>query len=231
MIKSSLKEELLRKIESGSLDVPTRGESGMYGTRNVTPLSHTIKRIKQARTFQELEIAAKGVRTIEDQNAALRKNASLQLASMPANREVCLTFDWHPVFQPEDANVASLCVLEFLLRMAKNTCRSAKLPLDLSAQNFVVVPEIWSSDGRSMPLHFHLLIDVPEGGLAWFDARARSIWEQVLRPNKLMGAIHYAPINDKDRLSRYSLKQFDLEWVFDRTIWPSDLLKYHGTSS
>jgi hypothetical protein len=227
----NLKTELRRWMESGALDVPARGDPGSYGVKNPAPLSNAIKKINLAKTSQELAVAAKSARTLNDQNAAIRKHAFFQLEAMPANREVGLTFNWDPVFQPEDANVARLCALEFLLRIMRNAHRVAKLPLDFNEVNFVAIPEIWGAEGDVVPLHMHLLIDIPNSALAWFDERAQRVWEQVLRSNKAMGSIHVAPIANKDRLAKYSLKQFDLEWVFDRTLWPIDLLNYQGTSS
>ena len=82
-----------------------------------------------------------------------------------------------------------------------------------------------------MPLHFHMLINVPDQGLDWFDARYQTVWEQILRANNVKGDIYSDSIGDKEKLAGYSLKQLDIEWVFDRTLWPIDLLKYTGTSS
>lgn len=224
MTKLSLKQELRRLIASGSKDVPDRGATGKYGTKNPTSRSEAIKRIKQAKTPFELTIAARGARTLADQHAAIRKDAVFKLNSMPANRELVFKLDWHEVFQPEDANIARECIREFLVRMLRGIHRSAKLELDFAAQNFVVVPEIWSKMGTFAPLHFHALIDIPTAGLPSFDAGAKSIWESVCRAHKIKGSIHSSPIKNKDRLDRYNLKQLDLEWVFDRTMWPIDLL-------
>lgn len=224
MTKLSLKQELRRLIESGSIDVPDRGTSGLYGTKDPSARSETIRRIKEAKTPLELAIAARGARTLADQNAAIRKDAVFKLQSMPASRELVFKFDWHEVFQPEDANIARECIREFLVRMLRGIHRVAKSTLDFATYNFVVVPEIWSKTGTFAPLHFHALIDIPAAGLPSFDAGAKSIWENVCRVHNIKGSIYVSPINNKDRLDRYNLKQFDLEWVFDRTMWPIDLL-------
>lgn len=221
MSKLSFKQELRNRIDEGSIDVPPRVESGQYGTKNPSALSTVIARIKRASTPQELAVAARRARTDAEQNAAIRKDSFFKLNDMPANREVCITFDWDQVMQPEDAHIARYCVAELLDRMLRGSYRAAKL--QLMTANFVAVPEIWTKDGKPIPLHFHLLIDVPVAGLPWFDANIGRVWEGIIRPIAIMGSVHNEPIENKNKLSRYSLKQIDLEWVFDRTIWPIDL--------
>lgn len=150
---------------------------------------------------------------------------------MPSNREVVFRIDWDEVKRrPEDANIAKLCILEFLSRMTKDMQNVRCKQVDFSKVHFVAIPEIWSSGGMPSPLHYHMMLWVESSHLDWFDKRAHRVWQQVITRYGQRGRLHVDAINSRAALARYTQKQGDIDWVFEHTLTPVDLEKYRGSA-
>lgn len=222
------RDSLFAQINRCEIDAPERAYSEAFDERRAAFLSSLAKRIKQATTEERLAVVLQGraLHTAE-QDLSVRQLQIIRASSIRANYSIVLKFDWTAV-RPESAAVASLCILEWRMRLLKDFARKFRLSEDGLADGFVAVPEIWRKDGKPTPLHYHVMMQIPDTALAWFQETAHKRWKHVLDHFRLRGRIHIEPISSQQTLSHYIMKQADIDWVAQHILLPIDVEKYRN---
>ncbi len=225
------KLQLLTRIANGIVDAPRRHDSSLAGWKRPSARSELIKSLKACRNEQELTAALRGrTPTHEEHEVAIRMASMIQVQSIQPNLAVVFNFDWHDLMAPENANVASYCILEWVWRLAKNVQlrRECKAEVIL----FVAVPEIWDREMKHVPLHYHMALKLDDyRRIDQIGAIGRRLWYQLLKQRGLGGPNAYVYIEactNTNSLSRYGVKQSDIDWVFQRTLTTSDLVRYRS---
>jgi len=222
------RDSLFAQLNRQEIDEPDRSSSGAFGQRKTIFLSRLAQRIKQATTEAELTNTLRGRAPCPaEQDLAVRQLQIIRASNVRANCSIVLKFDWTPN-RPESAVAASLCILEWRTRLLKDFAKTFRLSEDDLADDFVAVPEIWSKDGDPVPLHYHIIMQIPEAALTWFQETAHKRWMQVLDHFELGGRVHIEPITSQRKLSNYIMKQADIDWVAQHILLPIDVEKYRN---
>ncbi len=222
------KDSLLAQFARGETDPPDRYSSGAFGQRQAAFLSRLAQRIKQTTNEAELIAVLQGRRPCQaEQDLAVRQLQIIRASRINVNYSVVLKFEWTPN-RPESAVVATLCVLEWRKRFLKDLANKFKANAEDLADRFVAVPEIWSKEGDPVPLHYHVMMHVPDEALEWFSETAHKRWMQVIDRFKLRGRVHIEPISSQRKLSTYIMKQADIDWVAQHILLPVDVEKYRN---
>lgn len=225
------KQDLIDLIARGSCDTPPRNESAQAGWKEPASRSELISELKACRTISELENTLRGKKPSPEEHAVSVRVASvLEAQRVKANLGVVFNFDWHDLYAPENANVAQHCILEWVWRLAKNA--NPKRDRNGDDIRFVAVPEIWGTDMQPRPLHYHMALRLDHTLTAsQIIPIGQRLWHQLLKQNKYGGpaaSVHIESCTNNDSLSRYNLKQANIDWVFQRTLTTSDLVRYRS---
>lgn len=222
------KENLLAQLARGEIDPPDRYSSSAFGEKKVSHCSSLAKHIKQATTEEELTSTLRGRSPCAaEQDLAIRQMQTIRARGIAANRSIVLKFEWTPHL-PESAHVAALCILEWRSRYLKDIERKFNVPMDRIKNDFVAIPEIWSKEGDPVPLHYHVMMFVPNKALQWFGQTAHKRWMQVIDRFGLRGRIHLESVTSQRQLSTYNMKQADIDWVAQHILLPIDVEKYRN---
>ncbi len=222
------RDNLLAQLARGEIDPPDRYASSAFGQKSSGHCSRLAKLIKQAATETELVTILLGRSPCQaEQDLAVRQLQIIRASRIHATHSIVLKFDWTPS-RPESAVVASLCVLEWRTRLLKDLAGKFKAHAEDLADSFVAVPEIWSKEGDVAPLHYHVMMCIPDNALAWFTGTAHKRWMQVIDRFKLRGRVHIEPISSQRKLSTYIMKQADIDWVAQHILLPVDVERYRN---
>lgn len=222
------RDALLRQLSRNEIDPPDRYSSGAFGQRKAAYLSRLAQQIKTTTKESELVAVLRGRSPCStEQDLAIRQLQIIRSSGIRTSHSIVLKIDWTPS-RPESAIVGTLSILEWRTRFLKDVAGKFKIPTRTIDENFVAVPEIWSKTGEPVPLHYHVMMQIPDEALEWFSETAHKQWMQVMKPFGLRGRIHVEPVKSQSALSTYSMKQADIDWVAQHILLPIDVEKYRN---
>lgn len=207
-------------------------EARLGSPKPPAPYSPLVGRVRLAHDDAGLQEALKGRQySSEEQDEAVAALLRHRLAGSLANRSLVLTFAWAACGKTPDIQVASHAVLEWLHRMGRHI-HGHKYPRLQTSElfSFAAIPEVWDRHGNPVPLHYHVMMAVPEDRLPWFDKDlkgAEALWQKTaFKVSNIYASAYRQDVSEIHGLARYDAKHLNTNWGFLHSLFPPDLGRY-----